>query len=57
MFMHGNNEPRPRRPKDSALASILAETSGWKAIYSDDVAAVVVRTPEPVDRVSPAAIH
>jgi hypothetical protein len=25
-------------PKDSALANILGETSGWRAIYSDDVA-------------------
>ncbi len=34
-------------PKDSALANILTETSGWQATYSDDVAAVFVRTPEP----------
>jgi hypothetical protein len=25
-------------PKDSALANILGETAGWRAIYSDDVA-------------------
>jgi hypothetical protein len=25
-------------PKDSALANILGETTGWRAIYSDDVA-------------------
>jgi hypothetical protein len=31
-------------PRDSALATILAETGGWKAIYSDDVATVFVRT-------------
>jgi hypothetical protein len=34
-------------PRDSALANILLETGGWKPIYSDDVAAVFVRTPEP----------
>ncbi|MGB0012042.1 MAG: hypothetical protein WBQ03_10575, partial [Candidatus Sulfotelmatobacter sp.] len=27
-------------PKDSALASILAETPHWQPIYSDDVAVV-----------------
>ncbi len=32
-------------PKDSALANILAETSGWQAIYSDDVAIAFVPTP------------
>jgi hypothetical protein len=32
-------------PRDSALANILAETSGWKAIYSDDVAVAFVRIP------------
>ncbi len=32
-------------PKDSALANILAETGDWKAIYSDDVTAVFVRSP------------
>ena len=31
-------------PKDSALANILDETAGWKAIYSDGVATVFVRT-------------
>jgi hypothetical protein len=31
-------------PKDSALANLLLETSGWKAIYSDDVAIAFVRT-------------
>jgi hypothetical protein len=34
-------------PRNSALASILAETSGWKVIYTDDVATVFVRTPPP----------
>jgi hypothetical protein len=34
-------------PKDSALANILAEAGGWKAIYSDDVAVAFVRTQEP----------
>jgi hypothetical protein len=32
-------------PKDSALANILAETSGWKAIYADDVAVAFVPAP------------
>ncbi len=31
-------------PKGSALANILAETAGWKAIYSDDVATLFMRT-------------
>jgi hypothetical protein len=31
-------------PKDSALGSILAETSGWRAVYHDEVAIVFVRT-------------
>ena len=31
-------------PKNSALANILAETTGWRPIYSDDVATVFVRT-------------
>jgi hypothetical protein len=31
-------------PKDSALANILEETGSWHAIYSDDVAAMFVRT-------------
>jgi hypothetical protein len=31
-------------PRNSALANILAETSGWQSIYSDDVASVFVRT-------------
>jgi hypothetical protein len=35
-------------PKESALANILAETEGWKVIYSDDVAAAFVRTSAPV---------
>jgi len=35
-------------PKDSALASILLETSDWKAIYGDDVAAAFIRTPAPL---------
>jgi hypothetical protein len=30
-------------PKDSALANILGETAGWRAIYSDDVAVVFER--------------
>jgi hypothetical protein len=30
-------------PKDSALANILAETTGWQPIYSDDVARAFVR--------------
>ncbi len=30
-------------PKDSALATILAETGGWKAMYEDDVAVTFVR--------------
>jgi hypothetical protein len=34
-------------PKDSALANILAETAGWRPIYSDEVTAVFVRTPGP----------
>ena len=32
-------------PKDSALANLLLETSGWKAIYRDDAAVAFVRTP------------
>jgi hypothetical protein len=31
-------------PKDSPLANLLEETAGWKAIHSDDVATVFVRT-------------
>jgi len=31
-------------PKDSALASILLETTGWQPIYRDDVAIVFVQT-------------
>jgi len=34
-------------PKDSALANILRETGGWQAIYTDDVAALFVLSPEP----------
>jgi len=30
-------------PKNSALANILLETPGWKAIYTDDMAVVVAR--------------
>jgi hypothetical protein len=30
-------------PRDTALASLLATTRGWKSIYSDDVAIVFVR--------------
>jgi len=33
-------------PKDSGLANILAETSGWKAIYNDEVAVAFMRAPE-----------
>jgi hypothetical protein len=32
-------------PKDSALANILLETGDWRAIYTDDVAVLFVRTP------------
>ena len=32
-------------PKDSALANILAETTGWKPIYGDDVTIAFARTP------------
>jgi len=32
-------------PKDSALANLLLETTGWKAIHSDDVAIAFVRAP------------
>ena len=32
-------------PKDSALANILAETSGWQAIYSDDLAVAFAAAP------------
>jgi hypothetical protein len=31
-------------PRESALANILAETGGWKAVYGDDVATLFVRT-------------
>jgi hypothetical protein len=31
-------------PRDSALASILAETSSWKGVYHDEAAVVFVRT-------------
>ena len=31
-------------PRDSALASILAETTGWKDVYHDEAAVVFVRT-------------
>jgi hypothetical protein len=34
-------------PRKSALANILAETSGWQAIYSDDVAVAFVQAPKP----------
>jgi hypothetical protein len=30
-------------PRDAALANILVETKGWKAIYADEVAIVLVR--------------
>jgi hypothetical protein len=36
-------------PKNSALANILAETSGWHSIYADDVAVAFVRTPAKPD--------
>ena len=32
-------------PRDSALASIMSETKGWKQIYADDVAIAFVRDP------------
>ena len=32
-------------PRDSALASILAVTKGWKTIYADEVAIAFVRAP------------
>ncbi len=32
-------------PRDAALASMLAETKGWKKIYADDVAIAFVRDP------------
>ena len=35
-------------PKDSALASILLETSEWTAIYGDDVAEAFIRTAAPL---------
>jgi hypothetical protein len=37
-------------PKDSALANILAETSRWKPIYTDDVAVAFVPAPEPAGK-------
>ena len=30
-------------PRDGALANLLAQTKGWKSIYADDVAIVLVR--------------
>jgi len=30
-------------PRDAALANVLAQTAGWKSIYSDDVAMAFVR--------------
>ena len=36
-------------PKDSALASLLAEISAWKTIYGDDVAVVFAPALAPVD--------
>jgi hypothetical protein len=36
-------------PKDSALANLLEETAGWKAIYSDEVATVFVRSARGTD--------
>ena len=35
--------------KDSALANLLEETAGWKAIYSDEVATVFVRSARGTD--------
>ena len=32
-------------PRDAALASLLAETKGWKSVYADDVAILFVRDP------------
>ncbi|MGA8345322.1 MAG: hypothetical protein WB781_25550 [Candidatus Sulfotelmatobacter sp.] len=32
-------------PRDSALASIMSETKGWRQIYADDVAIAFVRDP------------
>jgi hypothetical protein len=43
-FLHHSRAHSVVVPKDSALANILEETAGWKAIYSDDVATVFVRT-------------
>jgi hypothetical protein len=37
-------------PKDSALTSLLAETSAWKRIYGDDVAVVFVPALTPMDK-------
>jgi hypothetical protein len=34
-------------PKDSALANILAESTGWQLVHRDDVAAMFVRTSAP----------
>jgi len=31
-------------PRDSALGNILAESSGWKSVYTDDAARMFVRT-------------
>jgi hypothetical protein len=36
-------------PKNSALANILAETTGWQPIYSDDVASVFLQAPAKPD--------
>ena len=46
-FLHQHAAQCVFAPSNSALASILTETSGWKAIYSDDVAVAFARTREP----------
>ena len=46
-FLQQHEAPCVIVPKDSALANILAETQGWRAIYADDVSVVLVRRPSP----------
>jgi len=36
-------------PRKSALATLLSETSGWKSVYSDDVAIVLMRIEQKED--------
>jgi hypothetical protein len=36
-------------PRKAALTQVLSETAAWKAVYSDDVAVVFVRTEQPED--------